>query len=56
MTPNATMKENVKVVEPFVHPGLPQALEGFRAVDDEVNDDEAMINDDITLSLQAYTR
>ena len=39
---------------PLVHPGLPQALEGFRAMDDEENDHEAMINDDITSSLQAY--
>ena len=56
VAPNATIKENVKLVEPFVHPGLPQILEGFRAMDDEVNDHEAMINDDITSLLQVYIR
>ena len=53
--PNATMKKNAKLVVLLVYPGLPQALEGFRAMDDEENDHEAMINDDITSSLQAYT-
>ena len=48
VTLNATMKKNMKLVVPLVYPELPQALEGFRAMDNKVNDHEVMINDDIT--------
>ena len=44
VTLNETMKKNMKLVVPLVHPELPQALEGFRAMNNKVSDHKAVIS------------